>query len=148
MITKNFMTRARWMTLTAVLATAAVALLAGGVPGSLRSADAQSEAPASPPSNRNGFLGVMLQDLDRGLRDSYDYTGTGAVVTAVIDGSPAEKIGLREGDIITRFEERAVNDADQLTDMVRAASPGSLAGIWVWRNGKETMLGRADEVIE
>ena len=98
MITKNFMRRARMVALAAVVAAAAVAVLAGGVPGSLRSADAQSEAPASPPSNRNGFLGVMLQDLDRGLRDSYDYTGTGAVVTAVIDGSPAEKIGLREGD--------------------------------------------------
>ncbi len=135
------MTRARTVTLVPALA---LAIAGAGMFGAFRPVTAQSEPPSSAPSDRHGFLGVMLQDLDRGLRDSYDYTGTGAIVTAVTDGSPAEKVGLKEGDIITRFEDRQVNDADQLTDMVRAASPGSLAGIWVWRDGKETFLGRAE----
>lgn len=121
------------------LGVAGALVLLAQIPG-----HAQTETPAAPPSDRHGFLGVSLDDLGSRTRDRLDYSGPGAVVTEVTSGSPAAKLGIRRGDVITRFEDRPVNDADQLTDMVRAMSPGSLAGVWVWRDGKETFLGRTE----
>jgi hypothetical protein len=92
----------------------------------------------------DGYLGVNLQDLSDGLAQSYDYKGSCVVVTSVVDGSPADKLGIREGDIITRFNQLAVNNAEQLTTRVRAMSPGSLADVTVWRDGSIHELGRAE----
>jgi serine protease Do len=91
-----------------------------------------------------GFLGLSLQDLDRDLRDSYDYDGSGALVTDVVSGSPADKIGVREGDILIKLDDRTVSGSDQATEYVRARKPGTLVDVWVWRDGKELKVGRAE----
>jgi hypothetical protein len=119
-----------------------VALGAGAIVFQAGAKDARTSNSAS--TNRNGFLGVNLQDLTKGLRDSYDYEGTGALVSSVVRGSPADEVGIEEGDIVTKFNDLAVNNADQLTARVRAMNPGALASVWVWRDGKEIYLGRAE----
>ncbi len=95
-------------------------------------------------SNHAAFLGVNLQDLSSDLKESYDYDGSGVVVASVVPGSPAEKVGIEEGDIITRFNDQSVNGAEQLTSRVRALAPGALAGVTVWRDGKRVDLGRVE----
>src|SRR4029077_19019696 len=76
--------------------------------------------------------------------DSYDYKGSGVVVTSVVPGSPADDLGIEEGDIITRFNGLAVNSVEQLTTRVRQMDPGTLADITVWRDGSVHELGRAE----
>src|SRR5262245_10190765 len=49
-------------------------------------------------SKGDGYLGVNLQELSDGLADSYDYKGSGVVVTSVVPGSPADDLGIEEGD--------------------------------------------------
>jgi C-terminal processing protease CtpA/Prc len=95
-------------------------------------------------SKGDGYLGVNLQELSDGLADSYDYKGSGVVVTSVVPGSPADKLGIEEGDIITRINQTQVNSVNQATSRIRAMEPGSLADITVWRDGSVHELGRAE----
>ncbi len=95
-------------------------------------------------SSDRGFLGLSLQDLDADMRESYEYEGAGELVTDVVPGSPADDIGVREGDILTKLDDRAVSSADQATEYVRARKPGTLVDVWVWRNGEERNSGRAE----
>lgn len=106
----------------------AVAALAPSLPGG--SALAQS-------ARERGFLGVMLQDLSGDLRDSYDYRGSGVLVTDVTSGSPADRAGLRDGDIVTRFRGRRVDSSSDLTQQVRDTRPGERVSLTVWRDGRE-----------
>lgn len=58
------------------------------------------------------FLGVGLEDADKGVR-----------ITDITEGSPASKAGLKEDDIITKFNGTGVKTADALTEMVRSKKP-------------------------
>lgn len=122
----------------ALFALALAAFAGGSIAHAPREAQAQRSA------SGRGFLGVSLQDLDRELRDSYGYQGNGVLVSDVVPDSPADKIGVREGDIILRIEDDAVSSADQLTDRIRAYKPGTLVGVTVVRNGDTKYLGRAE----
>jgi membrane-associated protease RseP (regulator of RpoE activity) len=122
----------------ALFALALAALVGGTIAHVPREAQAQRSSTAS------GFLGVSLQDLTPSLRDSYDYQGNGVLVSDVVAGSPAAKLGIREGDILLRIEDDAVSTAEQVTEKVRALRPGSLVGITVVRDGDTKYLGRAE----
>ena len=122
----------------------ALALAGALTAGGFAAATAARGHSSTNSSSKAGYLGVNLQDLEGNLRDSYDYDGAGVVVAGVIPDSPADKIGVERGDIITRFNDLAVNNADQLTDRVRALAPGTLATVSVWRDGKTIDLGRVE----
>ena len=129
----------------ALLALALVAALtAGGFAAAAAARSSSGSSSSEGRSDQAGFLGVNLQDLSPDLKDSYGYDGNGVVVSSVVPDSPADKIGIQEGDIITRFNDLAVNNADQLTARVRAMSPGTRANVTVWRDGKSVDLGRAE----
>jgi putative serine protease PepD len=61
--------------------------------------------------------------------------GLGAAVRAVTDGGPAQKGGLRAGDIVTKVDDRRVTDADSLIVAIRAHDPGSTVTLTVTRGG-------------
>jgi membrane-associated protease RseP (regulator of RpoE activity) len=105
-----------------------------------RAADAQR----SSSSDRRGFLGVSLQDLDEDLRDSYDFRGSGVLVSDVTEGSPADRVGIEEGDILTKLDDVTMRSQDQATDYIRGLSPGTLVEITVVRDGETRRLGRAE----
>ena len=73
-----------------------------------------------------GLLGVMIQDLTPDLAKAFklDRT-TGALVGDVSPGSPADKAGLKSGDVITQFDGQAIQDASQLKLRVAETAPGS-----------------------
>jgi membrane-associated protease RseP (regulator of RpoE activity) len=126
----------------ALLALALAAALTAGGFAAASAAHSSHDQTQAESSGDAGFLGVNLQDLTPGLRESYGYDETnGVVVTSVISGSPADKAGIEEGDIITRFNHLAVNNADQLTTRVRGLSPGTVVSVSVWRDGKNVDLG-------
>jgi S1-C subfamily serine protease len=60
----------------------------------------------------------------------------GVLIGQVIPGSPAEEIGLREGDVITEINGQAIRDAEQVQQLVEAAGVGNTLTLRVIRNGQ------------
>jgi C-terminal processing protease CtpA/Prc len=72
------------------------------------------------PSPRRGRLGVRVDDLNKDMADALGVTnGKGALVTEVIEDTPAQKAGIRAGDVIVKVGDDAVDDADDLTRALR-----------------------------
>src|SRR5580704_12572686 len=84
-----------------------------------------------------GLLGVMIQNLTPDLAKAFklDRT-TGALVGDVSPDSPADKAGLKSGDVITQFNGQPIQDASQLKLRVAESAPGSTAQLGVSRNGE------------
>jgi serine protease Do len=84
-----------------------------------------------------GLLGVMIQNLTPDLAKAFklDRT-TGALVGDVSPDSPADKAGLKSGDVITQFNGQPIQDASQLKLRVAESAPGSTAKLGVSRNGE------------
>jgi serine protease Do len=86
---------------------------------------------------RRGLLGVNIQDLDPNLAKSFGRNeSSGALVSQVIEGSPAEKAGVKAGDIIVKFNGEPVNGAAHLKNMVGREKPGASSTLSIYRNKK------------
>jgi len=84
-----------------------------------------------------GWLGVQIQDIDDDLAKSLHMNGTeGALVVEVVGDSPAAKGGLQAGDVVTRFNDRAIDKSRTLSRAVAGTTPNSGAKVTVWRDGK------------
>jgi serine protease Do len=82
-----------------------------------------------------GKLGVGIQDVDQALAESFGLDAPrGALVSSVEKGGPAEKSGLKEGDVILRFDGEAIDSAGQLPAVVAATDPGKSVTLQVWRD--------------
>ncbi len=98
---------------------------------------------------RRGWLGVRLANLTRAFAERASYEGeTGAVVTRITPGGPAQTAGLRPGDIVLRFAGRDVADSRALTRMVGEAQVGSRAEIELFREGRRLTIQAAIERLE
>ena len=86
-----------------------------------------------------GWLGVMLQKLDETLKSALG-VDRGALVTNVVEESPAEKGGFKEGDVIITYGKKAVKDVQYLVKIVKATKPGTTLKIVVSRKGKKKTL--------
>lgn len=88
-------------------------------------------------SFKRGFLGVALQPLDEDLAKAFGLENTeGALIAEVTKGSPAEKAGLKQGDIILKYNHQPVKDIGSLRNTVSMMKPGSSALLSILRNGK------------
>ena len=77
-------------------------------------------------SKKQGWLGVSIQDVTpRFARDHELKTKEGAFINEVVDESPADSAGIKKGDVITEFNGKKIETADDLTEAVRATAPGS-----------------------
>lgn len=90
---------------------------------------------------RRGSLGVTIQAL---TPETVSRLGLqiarGALVSSVVGGGPAERAGVRSGDVITAFNGAGVADPNALRNAVARTPPGSDATLTVWRNGREEQL--------
>jgi len=87
------------------------------------------------------WLGISIEDLNLELASSLGLRAPGGVVvTAVTPDSPAEKAGLRAGDVIVRFEGRAVRGAGALRWEVACTEAGTKVNLDVMREGKLVRL--------
>lgn len=88
-----------------------------------------------------GLLGVNIQDVTEPLAKSFGRMDTnGALVSQVVPGKPAEKAGIKAGDIILEFNGKPIEDAAQLKNVVGQTKVGSPAKVTVWRDKKTLTL--------
>ena len=87
------------------------------------------------------WLGVYIQPLDNDAAKALEMeTRDGALVSQVIEGSPAEKGGVEEGDVIIRFDNKNISDPSNLKNTVSLMPPGSKSEVIVFRNGSKKKL--------
>jgi serine protease Do len=85
-----------------------------------------------------GLLGVTISDITQDLAAQFNFKGTqGALVQDVVAGQPAERAGIKPGDIITEFQGQRVEDSARLRNQVAQTAPGSNVKFKVWRDGAE-----------
>ena len=90
---------------------------------------------------QRAYLGVVIDPLTPELAQQFGLPGqTGVVIRSILPGSPAEKSGLKPGDILTAFNGRPITGARDLVRQLAAATTGSKAEIRIIRAGKEQTL--------
>jgi len=88
-----------------------------------------------------GYLGVLIQDVDRGLAESFGLKQPhGALVSQVMPGTPAEAAGVQAGDIIVGFNDQYVNHSSELPPLVGASPVDRPAELKIIRDGKPMTL--------
>jgi serine protease Do len=85
----------------------------------------------------HGRLGVGIQPLNQSLAQSFGMPDTnGALVGNVENGSPAEKAGVKSGDVIRKIDGVAMNDTTDVTSRIGNSAPGTRLALELWRDGK------------
>jgi Do/DeqQ family serine protease len=87
---------------------------------------------------RRGMLGVTIQPVTSDIARSLGLSQAhGALVSSVQSGSPADKGGIRRGDVITAIDGTAVSDTNVLRNRVSQLLPGTSTKVTLVRDGKE-----------
>ncbi|HEX6898551.1 MAG TPA: PDZ domain-containing protein [Thermoanaerobaculia bacterium] len=90
---------------------------------------------------RRGFLGVNLTDLTPELRAHFGVPeGEGAMVSRVEAGSPAEKAGVKVGDILTSVDGQTIKSSWDVMAKIRGTEDGQQVPLEIWRNGRAQNL--------
>jgi putative serine protease PepD len=85
----------------------------------------------------HAFLGVQLRTVDAGNASTFNSDSkTGAYIGSVVEGSPAEKGGLQEGDVITKLNDTRISSAAELVINVRGHLVGDKVTIEYQRDGE------------
>jgi serine protease Do len=88
-----------------------------------------------------GMLGVTVQPVSSDLADSLGLAQVkGALVSAVTGGSPADRSGVRRGDVITAINGTVVKDSNGLRNQISQLKPGTTAQLTLVRGGQERTL--------
>ena len=84
-----------------------------------------------------GRLGVRIQPMTKELAQSFQLKEPdGALIATVEPGSPADKAGLKPGDVVIGFNGKKLEDANILPRLVAETKPGQSATLQIWRDGK------------
>ena len=82
-----------------------------------------------------GRLGVVIQDVNAGNADAFGLPKpTGALVSEVDKGGPADKAGVLAGDVVLKFDGKPIDRSTDLPQLVAATKPGTQVSMEVWRN--------------
>ncbi len=85
----------------------------------------------------HGKLGVGIQPLNQTLAQSFGLPDTsGALVGTVEKNSPAEKAGIKTGDVIRKIDGVQMNDTTDVTSRIGNTAPGTKVTLELWRDGK------------
>jgi serine protease Do len=88
-----------------------------------------------------GWLGIMIQNITPELAKSFGTAVTkGVIVADVVQEGPAEKAGIKRGDIIETLDGKAVENAGELSRKIAALKPGGEVSLGVLRNGKQVTV--------
>lgn len=89
---------------------------------------------------KGGYLGVQIQNLDGQLADYFGAKDGGVLITEVIEDSPAEKAGLKAGDVIVSVAGEDVDDTGELIVEVRDHEPDSKVELNVIRKNRKRKM--------
>jgi len=90
---------------------------------------------------RRGMIGVTIQSVDENTAKALGLSkDTGALVSQVNPGGPADKAGIVAGDVITELNGQPVNDSHDLTTRVGTMTPGDTVTVTVVRKGKSQSM--------
>ncbi len=88
-----------------------------------------------------GWLGVYIQPLTPDAAENLGLSARrGALVSDVTSGGPAEKAGIRSGDVIVAFDGKEIRDEHDLPQAVALTKPGKTVDVRLIRGGKETTV--------
>jgi len=105
---------------------------------------------------QRGWLGVGIQGITKKLAEALDLPSPqGALVTAVVPGSPAEKGDIAPGDVIVSFDAQSILDSEDLPHIVGLITPGKTVKVELFREGirknmsvEVGVLDRGEEDLE
>lgn len=101
------------------------------------------------PLMRRGYLGIALTDLTPELRTHFGVPeDTGVMVSKVEPGSPAEKAGVKVGDVLTSVGGEDVKGSWDVHRKIRSREDGQQVPLEIWRNGKVQTLSATVEKRE
>jgi serine protease DegQ len=88
-----------------------------------------------------GYIGVEPQDITPELAENFGLsTRSGAIIAGVVKGGPADKAGMRPGDILVSVEGKPVNDMTEMLNLISQLTPGGKAKITVLRRSQQATL--------
>ncbi|MFM7152205.1 MAG: PDZ domain-containing protein, partial [Gemmataceae bacterium] len=88
------------------------------------------EMPRTAPTQKSGYLGVMLEPQSDGQPS----------IGRITEGSPAEKAGLQQGDVVLSVDGRTVRNVEKLIATIQGFKPGAVVAIKVQRGDEKLLL--------
>lgn len=122
--------RKRWMVWGSSGAALAALALMGGM----------ADRAAAQTSTPRAWLGVTSQEITTDLREGLNYTGKGVLVSRVVADSPADRAGIRKGDVLVSVNSRTIDTPEELVEVVRASKVGQSLAIVTMRAGARKNL--------
>lgn len=123
-----------------VLMACLVAMVVAGLTGYAIGRSAARDAAPAPVAER--VERVPRQEIEpMPMPEGAPMIGGWSLVVEVVEDSPAERAGLRVGDIITQVNGDALDEGESLADVIGALEPGDRVELGVLRNGRERTIG-------
>jgi serine protease Do len=102
---------------------------------------------------KRGWLGVRIQQVTKEIAEVQQLKEpNGALIAGVSEGSPAEKSGIKPGDIILEFDGKKIKTMRNLPKIVANTEVGKNVNVKIWRNkkliSKQLVLGRLESSKE
>jgi serine protease Do len=90
---------------------------------------------------RRGWIGVRIQQIDDQIAETLGIgTAHGALIAGVNEGGPAEKAGMKSGDVIVKFDGQEIREMRDLPRAVASTAVNKSVDVVVLRNGKQQTL--------
>jgi serine protease DegS len=88
-----------------------------------------------------GWIGITAQDVTPQLAESFGLRDAeGVLVSGVMENGPADRAGLRPGDVITSVEDATIEQADDILNVIATRPPGTRITITGWRGNEALEL--------
>ena len=88
-----------------------------------------------------GWIGVEVQSITQGIADSFKLEESkGVIIAGVLRGGPADKAGVKPGDVLLAVGDKQVIGTPNMLNVVAALAPGSRTNLKLRRGGKDVEL--------
>lgn len=92
-------------------------------------------------SVERGYMGIVFQELNDDLASSFNLKKSqGILVAEVIKNSPAEKAGIKQGDIILEYDKTKIKNMNCFKNAIASLPPGKMLSLKILRDGKERFI--------
>ena len=96
---------------------------------------------------KRGYLGVSAQNLTHDLSKAFSVeTNRGAIITRVVEGSPADKSGIEVGDVVIKIDNKVIDNAASMRNKIGLLKINTIINIQINRKGK--ILTKKVKIVE